>query len=147
LYGFEVSDFDDVAKFSRVGLSVNVADLFQHHLLIKEGSRQSLGGYAARCNIDNRLGLRADAPLIDQVHRAMFLFAGTDRNALLNYVSQVAASPESTFWRVLTSLCEVLPKESQDFKQATGLLANKDSLIREAISLKQNTPHQGTLDF
>jgi hypothetical protein len=51
---------------------------------------------------------------------------------LLQYIGKVAAQPESNFWRVITSLCEVLPNGSEDHKQAIGLLSNKDSLIRES---------------
>ena len=37
LYGFSESDFDDAAKFSRVGLTINVAELFTHDIFIKRG--------------------------------------------------------------------------------------------------------------
>ena len=47
----------------------------------------------------------------------MALYAGTNRNALLEYITKVAASPENSFWRVVTSLCEVLPQGSDDFSR------------------------------
>ena len=132
LYGFVESDFDDAAKFSRVGLSINVHDLFTEHILIKNGNKQTLGGFQERLAANKKLGERANNFLIDFVHKAMTLYKGTNRNALLQYISKVASSPESSFWRVVTSLCEVLPAGCEDHKQATGLLLNKDSLMRES---------------
>lgn len=132
LYGFLESDFDDAAKFSRVGLSVNVQELFNAHLLLKNGNKQTLGNYAERMAAFPRLGESADSPLIDRVHRALSLYAEADRSALLQYIARMATEPGSAFWRVLTALCEVLPSGSEDQKQALGLLTNKDSLIRES---------------
>jgi len=132
LYGFLESDFDDAAQFSRVGLSVNVHELFAAHLLLKNGNKQTLGNYVERLAAFPRLGESADSPLIDRVHRALSLYAEADRGALLQYIARIAAEPGSAFWRVLTALCEVLPSGSEDQKQALGLLTNKDSLIRES---------------
>ena len=42
LYGFAESDFDDAAKFSRVGLSINVQELFFDHILIKTAINKPL---------------------------------------------------------------------------------------------------------
>jgi hypothetical protein len=75
----------------------------------------------------------------------MHLYKGSNRNALLQYIHKVASSPESNFWRVLTSLCEVLPAGSEDHKQATGLLINKDSLIRESKTIQQASITQTNL--
>jgi adenine-specific DNA methylase len=131
LYGFAESEFDDAAKFSRVGLSINVAELFSEHILIKNGNKQTLGTFEERIQANKNLGDRANNFLIDLVHRAMALYKGNNRHALLQYIGKVAAQPESNFWRVVTSLCEVLPAGSKDHEQALGLLTNKDSLIRE----------------
>jgi hypothetical protein len=78
------------------------------------------------------MGERTDSFLIDQVHKAMSLYKGNNRTALLQYMSRFASQPEGSFWRVLTSLCEVLPNGCEDHRQAAGLLTNKDSLIRES---------------
>jgi adenine-specific DNA methylase len=132
LYGFLESDFDDAAKFSRVGLSVNVQELFNAHLLLKNGNKQTLGNYAERLAAFPKLGESADSPLIDRVHRALSLYGGTDRAVLLQYIARMAGESGSSFWRVLSALCEVLPAGSEDQKQALGLLTNKESLIRES---------------
>lgn len=145
LYSFTESEFDDAAKFSRVGLSINVAELFTEHILIKNGNKQTLGTFEERINANKNIGDRANNFLIDLVHRAMALYKGNNRTALLQYIGRVAAQPESNFWRVVTSLCEVLPAGSEDHKQALGLLTNKDSLIRESKTVKAATNTQMNL--
>lgn len=147
IYGFVESDFDDAAKFTKVGLSINVSELFKENILIKKGNRQTLGGFQERLLADKHLGERSVNYLIDNVHKAMNLYKGTNRQALLSYLGNVAANSESSFWRVVTSLCEVLPAGSEDYKQANGLLANKDSLIRESRQLNEAKPEQIKLEL
>ena len=132
LYSFIESEFDDAAKFSRVGLSINVQELFTEHILIKNGNKQTLGGFQERIQANKNLGEKVNSFLIDQVHRAMSLYQGANRGVLLQFINKVASNPEASFWRVVTSLCEVLPSGCEDHKQAIGLLTNKDSLIRES---------------
>ncbi len=145
LFGFSESDFDDAAKFARVGLTINVADLFAHNLFIKKGNKQELAGYRERLKINHRIGEGSHGFIIDFVHKAMSLHEGANRNALLEYIAKVAASPENSFWRVITSLCEILPQGSDDYKQASGLLLNKDSLIRESKNIQKSIGAQGQL--
>ncbi|MBP8114170.1 MAG: DUF1156 domain-containing protein [Chitinophagaceae bacterium] len=145
LYSFAESEFDDAAKFSRVGLSINVAELFTEHILIKNGNKQTLGTFEERINANKNIGDRASNFLIDLVHRAMALYKGNNRTALLQYIGKVAAQPENSFWRVITSLCEVLPNGSEDHKQALGLLTNKESLIRESKTVQATATTQTNL--
>lgn len=147
LYGFVESDFDDAAKFSRVGLSINVQELFTEYILIKNGNKQTLGTFEQRNASRPHLGEKADSFLIDQVHRAMALYKGTNRSQLLQFIGQKASSSDSSFWRVITSLCEILPSGCEDHKQATGLLANKESLIRESKNVTSPKLEQTTLEF
>lgn len=144
LYGFAENEFDDAAKFTKVGLSINVQDLFKEHILIKNGNKQTLGNYTERIAANKNLGERSDCNLIDQAHKAMFLYKG-NRGALLDYISRFAASTDGAFWRVLTSLAELLPSNCDDHKQVTGLLANKDSLIRDAVSIAKPKVEQSKL--
>lgn len=46
--GMGDTDFDDAAKFARVGMSVNISDIFAHNLLIRTGNKQHLATYAER---------------------------------------------------------------------------------------------------
>ena len=139
--------FDDAAKFSRVGLTINVQDLFREHILLKSGNKQSLGGYEARLAADKKLGDSEHDILINKVHRALHLYRGANRGELLRYLARVAANPTDSFWRVLTSLCEVLPAGSEDLKQAQGLLTNRDNLLRESQTLKSPVHEQAKLDL
>ena len=65
--GMGDTDFDDAAKFARVGMSVNISDIFAHNLLIRTGNKQHLATYAER-TVNEKLGISASDPLIDQVH-------------------------------------------------------------------------------
>ena len=147
LYGFTESDFDDAAKFSRVGLSINVQELFAEDILVKNGNKQTLGTYKDRIKETSNRGLKSQNSQIDEIHRAMYLYQGKDRRALLQYINSFAVETTSSFWRVLTSLVEVLPVGSDDYKQAFGLLTNKENLIRESKALTATTPKQGTLNL
>jgi putative DNA methylase len=145
LYGFIESEFGDLNTLVKVGLSVETNDLFKEHILIKNGNKQTLGTFEERIKANKNIGDRANNFLIDLVHRAMALYKGNNRSALLQYIGKVAAQPESNFWRVVTSLCEVLPAGSEDHKQALGLLTNKDSLIRESKTVQSATTTQTNL--
>jgi adenine-specific DNA methylase len=145
LYSFAESDFDDAAKFSRVGLSIDVSELFSQHILIKNGNKQALGGFKDRIAASKTLGEKGNSNLIDQVHRSMYLFQGSNRGSLLDYIHRVASNPDNSFWRVVTSLCEILPVGSEDQKQAIGLITNKESLIRESASAQKEKASQTKL--
>lgn len=145
LNGFTESDFDDAAKFAKAGLTINVAELFKENLFVKNKNKQTLATYQERVSANKRLGEEANSFLIDQVHKAMALYKGTNRGALLRYIAKVGSSPENNFWRVITSLCEVLPADSNDHKHATGLLENRDSLIRESKTVQVPAVEQTSL--
>jgi len=147
LYGFQESNFDDAAKFSRVGLSIDVSELFSDHILIKNKNKQALGGYRIRNEKSKSLGEKATSHLIDQVHHAMLLFDGKNRNALLTYLSRTAQNPDGSFWRVITSLVEVLPTGSDDHKAALELLSNKDNLLRESRDITKGASEQTKLEL
>lgn len=132
LYGFTESDFDDAAKFTKVSLSVDVSELFTHGIFVRNGNRQTLAGLEERIQAKPNLGESQASPLIDQVHRLMWIYKNGNRPAILKFISEHNVSADSSFWRVLTSLQELLPKDIDDEKQVSGLLANKDNLIRES---------------
>ena len=147
LNSFSESEFDDAAKFVKVGLSINVQELFTEHILIKNGNKQTLGNCSERIEANKNIGDKAGSYLIDQVHKAMHLFKGTNRGILLKFISQKADAPDNAFWRVVTSLDELLPKDCEDQKLTRGLLSNKDSLIRESKDLSINKLTQGSLEL
>ena len=145
LNGFTESDYGDLNTLVKVGLSIETKDLFLEHILIQNGNKQTLGTFEQRVNANKNIGDRANNFLIDLVHRAMALYKGNNRTTLLQYIGKVAAQPENSFWRVITSLCEVLPNSSEDHKQALGLLTNKDSLIRESKIVQTSVSAQANL--
>ncbi len=147
LNGFSESDFDDAAKFVKVGLSINVQELFTENILIKNGNKQTLGDCAKRIEANRNIGDKHGSHLIDQVHKAMYLYDGTNRGLLLKFISEKADAPDGAFWRVVTSLDELLPKDCNDQKLTRGLLSSKENLIRESKEKITNTSVQGMLEL
>ncbi|MCD8261449.1 MAG: hypothetical protein LUD15_08085 [Bacteroides sp.] len=141
--GMGDTDFDNAAKFARVGMSINISDIFHHNLLIKTGNQQHLASYEERIQ-DNISGTKAEHPLIDQVQRAMKLWKEENRKQLLRHIKTVGSEANNSFWRVLASLKELLP-EGDDLKQVEGLLANAADLIQNCDKVFINK--QTTLDF
>jgi putative DNA methylase len=147
LNGFTESDFNDAVTFVRVGLSINVQELFTDYILIKNGNRQALGNCEERIKANKNIGDKPGSHLIDQVHKAMYLYKGTNRGLLLKFISEKADAPDSAFWRVVTSLDELLPKDCEDQKLTRGLLSNKENLIRESKETTNKSFTQGTLEL
>jgi len=134
-------------RITQVGLTVETSELHTHHIFEVSGNKESLSGYKTRCKQNPKLGMQTGSFAIDQVHKAMWLFHDGNRTALTEYLGMVAPSNESAFWRICTALAEVLPSGCDDHKQISGLLANKESLVREAQRRKQDSPEQGRLDI
>ncbi|MDO7888060.1 DUF1156 domain-containing protein [Hymenobacter cheonanensis] len=137
LYGLTEADFDDAAKFSRAGLQLNVAELLSHGIFAKKGNKLTLATSAERLLEHKSLGVNADDLLLDQAHRALGLYHRGQRRPLVQHLARVAPAPERPFWRVLTALGEVLPAGADDHRLTAGLLADRDSLLREVKQLDQ----------
>lgn len=135
LYGLTEADFDDAAKFSRAGLQLNVADLLSHGIFAKKGNKLTLATSAERLLEHKSLGASEDDLLLDQAHRALSLYHRGQRRPLVQHLARVAPAPERPFWRVLTALGEVLPAGADDHRLTAGLLADRDSLLREVKQL------------
>lgn len=147
LNGFAETDFDDAATFAKAGLTINVADLFKENILIQNKNKQTLATFEERNKLKSNLGNKKDSYLIDQVHKAMSLYKGTNRSALLDFIYERASAPDGSFWRVLTSLDELLPKDCDDHKMTKGLLTAKESLIRESKEKQRPIEQQGILEL
>lgn len=126
--GMGETDFDDAAKFTRIGMNIDVSNIFHHHLLIKDGNKQHLASYAERITGEVQ-GTTISDPLIDQVQQAMMLWSKENRPKLLRLIKLVGSEANNSFWRVLASLKELLP-DGDDLKQVNGLLANSEELIQ-----------------
>jgi hypothetical protein len=147
LFGFSPAEHDDVRRITQIGLSIDVGQLLAHHIIVREGNKESLAACKQRIAASPKLGLATDSLTIDKVHRAMALFSGTNRNELLNYIGLMASTMESTVWRVLNSLLELLPKGTEEYQMAAGLQANKESLIRQAKQLEESATKQRELEL
>lgn len=126
--GMGETDFDDAAKFTRIGMNIDVSNIFHHHLLIKNGNKQHLASYTERITGEVQ-GTNISDPLIDQVQQAMMLWSKENRPKLLRLIKLVGSEANNSFWRVLASLKELLP-DGDDLKQVNGLLANSEELIQ-----------------
>lgn len=145
LFGFSQTDHDSVRRITQIGLNIDIKDLLQHAVLIQDGKNEILAQRGQRVSGDSRRGLDPDGFLIDQVHHAMYLYSHGSRGQLVEFIAAHAASNEHQLWRVVNSLVEILPHGIQDFKEASGLLALKDNLIREAKTVAQKPAEQPSL--
>lgn len=147
LNGMGETDFDDATKFTRVGMQVDVSELFARRLLIREGKKQHLATASEHLGNTTSQGTRPEDSLIDQVHRAMLAFDSGDRLALLTILHNVGADDQNApFWRLAASLKELLP-EGKDLKAVEGLLGNSDNLRQESREVDKHQPEQMTFDF
>lgn len=145
--GMGETDFDDATKFTRVGMPVDVSEIFARRLLIREGKKQHLATAAEHLGNSTTQGTHPEDSLIDQVHRAMLAYEKGDRHILLTLLYNVGADDQSApFWRLVASLKELLP-DGKDLKAVEGLLGNSDNLRQESREVDQHKPEQMTFDF
>ena len=76
-----------------------------------------------------KLGEGEEDPMIDKIHKALFLFSG-ERKALLGYFTKQNLRSEHPFWRTLAGILEVLP-DGDEKKSARSLLSSKESILSE----------------
>jgi adenine-specific DNA methylase len=145
LFGFTQAEHDDVRRISQIGLNIDLKELANGKILVQDGKKQTLASFVERISGTKRLGEAANSYMIDRLHRAMHLYKGANRGALVQYIGETAGGMEHPFWRVLAALAEVLPAGAEDHKCAIGLMANKESLIRESLEARQAKPAQGSL--
>ena len=126
---------------------MEVVELHNNHVFGTSGNKESLSGYKARCKANQKLGIQADAYMIDKIHKAMLHYQLGNRQNLVEYLGQVAPSIDAALWRVCTAVAEVLPPGCDDHKQLSGLMANKESLVRDAQRSKHEKPEQGSLEL
>ena len=145
--GMVETDFDDATKFTRVGMQVDVSEIFAQRLLIRNGNKQHLATAAEHLGNTTNQGTHPEDPLIDQVHRAMLAYEKGDRHILLTLLHNVGANDQNApFWRLVASLKELLP-EGKDLKAIEGLMGNSDNLRQESRDVDQHKPEQMTFDF
>ena len=147
--GMGETDFDDATKFTRVGMNIEIGDIFRQGLLVRNGNHQHLASAAEHMS-DKHIskGTSRGDLLIEQVHRAMLFYKGSggNRTELLRLVRDVAPEASDPFWRVLASLKELLPA-CDDLQQVQGLLQNGENLRRECKDVDNRNYTQSTITF
>ena len=145
--GMGETDFDDATKFTRVGMQVDVSDIFSKRLLIRDGNKQHLATANEHLGSSLSQGTHPEDSLIDQVHRAMLSYESGDRHILLTLLHNLGVEdPNAPFWRLAASLKELLP-DGKDLEAIEGLLGNGDNLRQESREVDQMKPEQLSLGF
>lgn len=141
--GMKECDFDDVNKYTRVGVNVEIRQLQQDKLLISDGSRQHLATAEEHLGNSNA-GSQPTDYLISQVHRMMLTYREGNQVKLLHLVRDLCPQSDAPQWRVMDFLHSNLP-DCNDLKDLKGLLASADMLRQKCKEEIQIT--QGTFDF
>ena len=128
--GMGDASFDDVNKYTRVGVNIEIRQLQSDRLLITEGNKQHLATAEEHISGSQLLGTLAEHHLIAQAHRLMLTYRTGDRARLLQLVRELCPQTESPLWRLLAFLKEHLP-ESKDLKDVQGLLIGAEQLRQE----------------
>ena len=137
-------DFDDVNKFTRVGINVEIRQLQQDRLLIAEGNQQHLANAEEHLAENDRWGTQPTDYLISQAHRLMVTYRAGDDVRLNRYVRDLCQQSDAPLWRVLDFLQGHLP-EGKDLEAVKGLLRDAEMLRQRS---KENPkPTEGKLDF
>lgn len=138
------SDFDDATKFTRVGVNVDIKEIHQQKLLVLEGKKLHLAMSDEHIGQSSVEGTRQTDSPITQAHRAIILWRQQDRIRILRFVRDIAPEKESTLWRLLATLKELLPA-GDELKQVQGLLQNSEDLRQHCHDEK--IPTQQELNF
>ena len=136
--------FDDVNKYTRVGVNVEIRQLQSDRLLITEGSQQHLATAAEHLGSNETWGTQATDYMISQVHRMMMAYRMGNQVQLLKLVRDLCPQSDAPQWRVLDFLGGHLP-EGKDLNDVKGILASAEMLRQKC---KEAVQHQeGSLDF
>lgn len=142
--GMAECDFDDVNKYTRVGVNVEIRSLQSDKLLITEGSKQHLATAEEHLGKNETWGTQPTDYMISQVHRMMMAYRMGNQVQLLHLVRDLCPQSDAPQWRVLDFLGGHLP-EGKDLNDVKGILASAEMLRQKC---KEAVQHQeGSLDF
>lgn len=142
--GMKECDFDDVNKYTRVGVNVEIRQLQSDRLLIAEGNKQHLATAEEHLGSNDSWGTQPTDYLISQVHRMMLAHRGGNQVLLLRLVRELCPQSDAPLWRVLDFLGGHLP-EGQDLSDVKSLLASAEMLRQKCKDTV--LPKQGSLEF
>ena len=142
--GMSECDFDDVNKYTRVGVNVEIRSLQSDKLLITEGSRQHLATAEEHVGSNQSWGTQPTDYMISQVHRMMLAYRGGNQVLLLKLVRELCPQSDAPQWRVLDFLGGHLP-EGKDLTDIKGILASAEMLRQKCKETA--IPKVGTFEF
>ena len=142
--GMGECDFDDVNKYTRVGVNVEIRSLQSDKLLITEGSKQHLATAEEHVGINPNWGTQPTDYMISQVHRMMLAYRGGNQELLYKLVRELCPQSDAPQWRVLDFLSGHLP-DSKDLTDVRGLLSSAEMLRQKCKDAIQH--QEGSLDF
>jgi hypothetical protein len=129
LYGIGEEAWDDARLVIQVGGDQGEAlELAQRQgLFVLEGQKCRLAVLSDRAARPH-LGDDKIDPLIDQLHRAMLFWKAEDRAGLVRYLHGHDLGDHIGFWRLAQALFEVMPRDTEDWKLASALLGERETL-------------------
>lgn len=143
LYGAAEQSWDDARLVVQIGSDESAMDLARNHgIFVVDGSACRLALLSDRI-ASRGLGTDANPPLIDTLHRSMFLWKQEKRSELVQYLSSRDLLDDGPFWKLAQALFEVLPRDSEDWKLVSAILTERETLRTEAK--RTTTPAQPTL--
>ncbi|SEA33575.1 Adenine-specific DNA methylase, contains a Zn-ribbon domain [Xylanibacter ruminicola] len=142
--GMSECDFDDVNKYTRVGVNVEIRSLQSDKLLITDGNKQHLATAEEHVGANRNWGTLPTDYLISQVHRMMLAYLGGDEALMNKMVRELCPQSDAPQWRLLDFLQGHLP-EGKDLTAAKGILANAE-MYRQRCK-EAYVPKEGELDF
>ena len=148
--GMAECDFDDVNKYTRVGVNVEIRQLQSDKLLITQGNKQHLATAEEHLNIKDPHNdiknwvTKPEEYLITQVHRMMIAYRYDNQNLLLRMVRELCSQSDAPQWRVLDFLSGHLP-EGKDLSDVKGLLSSAEMLRQKSKEAVQHK--EASLDF
>ena len=142
--GMSECDFDDVNKYTRVGVNVEIRSLQSDKLLITDGNKQHLATAEEHVGANRNWGTLPTDYLISQVHRMMLAYLGGDEALMNKMVRELCPQSDASQWRLLDFLQGHLP-EGKDLTAAKGILANAE-MYRQRCK-EAYVPKEGELDF
>ena len=125
--GMGECDFDDVNKYTRVGVNVEIRSLQSDKLLITEGSKQHLATAEEHVGSNPNWGTHPTDYMISQVHRMMLAYRGGNQELLYKLVRELCPQSDAPQWRVLDFLSGHLP-DGKDLADVRGLLSSAEML-------------------
>ncbi len=142
--GMAECDFDDVNKYTRVGVNVEIRSLQSDRLLITEGNKQHLATAAEHLGKNESWGTQSTDYLISQAHRMMTAYHMGNHVQLLHLVRDLCPQSDAPLWRLLDFLGGHLP-EGNDLTDVRGILSSAEMLRQKCKDTA--VPKVGTLDF